>query len=130
MQRIAPSQRVGEELAGLLTGGVPEQLNSAELRGLLVRLGVQRVLQELLEAEQRDFLGADRYQRGCSARASVMATDRPISRRQKGALNCTPPGTGQRPALPVAAARVFAGADRDSGAAGQRDVCPRSVHPG
>jgi hypothetical protein len=43
MQRIAPSQRVGEELAGLLTGGVPEQLSPTELRGLLVRLGIQRV---------------------------------------------------------------------------------------
>jgi transposase-like protein len=39
------------------------ELAPAELRGLLVALGARRVLQELLEAEQRDFLGADRYER-------------------------------------------------------------------
>jgi transposase-like protein len=36
---------------------------AGELRGLLVKLGAQRVLQELLEAEQREFLAADRYER-------------------------------------------------------------------
>src|SRR5579864_6451727 len=31
---------------------------------MIMRVGMQRVVQELLEAEQRDFLGVDRYQRG------------------------------------------------------------------
>ncbi|MCL6649232.1 MAG: transposase [Chloroflexi bacterium] len=34
----------------------------------MLRLGAQRVLQELLEAEQRDFLGVDRYERGGARR--------------------------------------------------------------
>lgn len=53
MQWIAPSERAAQELARLL----------GELRGLLVKLGARRVLQELLEAEQREFLAADRYER-------------------------------------------------------------------
>jgi putative transposase len=31
---------------------------------MIMRVGMQRVVQELLEAEQRDFLGVDRYERG------------------------------------------------------------------
>lgn len=31
---------------------------------MLIKLGAQRLLQELLEAEQREFLGVDRYERG------------------------------------------------------------------
>jgi transposase-like protein len=61
MERIAPSERVAEMLARALrgeTGGEPR-----ELRSLLVKLGAQRVLHELLEAEQREFLSADRYER-------------------------------------------------------------------
>ncbi len=63
MQRIAPSQRLGEQLATLLQEGMASQSNQSEIRGLLIRLGSQRLLQELLETEQRDFLGADRYER-------------------------------------------------------------------
>ncbi len=37
-----------------------------QLRGLVVKLGAQRVLQELLEAEQREFLGADRDERSAA----------------------------------------------------------------
>lgn len=61
MERIAPSERVAEMLARVLKGEVGGE--ARELRSLLVKLGAQRVLQELLEAEQREFLGADRYER-------------------------------------------------------------------
>jgi hypothetical protein len=61
MQRIAPSARIAQQLAETVEG--ERELPVAELRGLLVKLGAQRVLQELLEAEQREYLGADRYER-------------------------------------------------------------------
>lgn len=64
MQRIAPSERLGQELERLLQFGLSQETGQAELRGMLIRLGTQRLLQELLEGEQRDFLGVDRYQRG------------------------------------------------------------------
>jgi transposase-like protein len=50
----------------LLTDGLGAEVAPGELRSQLVRLGMQRVLQELLEAEQRDFLGAERYERGAT----------------------------------------------------------------
>lgn len=64
MDRIAPSQRIGEQVNRLLVGGVPEEIPPSDLRGILVRLGVQRLVQELVESEQRDFLGVERYERG------------------------------------------------------------------
>jgi putative transposase len=64
MQRIPPSQQIGEQLSKMLRDGLTSQTDQAETRGFLIRLGAQRLLQELLEAEQRDFLGVDRYQRG------------------------------------------------------------------
>ncbi len=67
MERIPPSERVAKELAELLEGKLAVG-REPELRGLLLRLGAQRVLQELLEAEQRDFLGVDRYERGGARR--------------------------------------------------------------
>ena len=47
----------------LLRDGVAQEADQAQLRGLLIRLGAQRLLQELLEAEQREFLGAGRLER-------------------------------------------------------------------
>lgn len=64
MERIAPSQRIGEQVARLVQDGVGGEVDRGELRGALVRLGMQRLVQELLEGEQRDFLGVDRYERG------------------------------------------------------------------
>jgi transposase-like protein len=66
MKRIAPSQRLGEQLTELLRDGVAQETDQAQLRGLLIRLGAQRLLQELLEAEQREFLGVGRYERSGS----------------------------------------------------------------
>jgi transposase-like protein len=64
MARIAPSQRIGGELVGVLTRGVTADAARTELRGRVIRLGMQRLLQELLEAEQAEFIGAGRYERG------------------------------------------------------------------
>ena len=63
MHRIPPSQRIGEDLTAILAGAFSKEANQTDLRGQLVKLGIQKMLQELLEAEQRDFLGVDRYQR-------------------------------------------------------------------
>lgn len=68
MERIAPSQRIGEQVARLVQDGVGGEVDRGELRGALVRLGMQRLVQELLEGEQRDFLGVERYERGDARR--------------------------------------------------------------
>jgi putative transposase len=60
MPRIAPSTKVREEIARLLRDGVPKD---QDVVGTLLRLGAQRVAQELLEEEATDFLGRDRYVR-------------------------------------------------------------------
>jgi putative transposase len=64
MERIAPSQRIGEQVGRLVQDGVAGEVERGELRGMLVRLGMQRLVQELLEGEQRAFLGVERYERG------------------------------------------------------------------
>lgn len=63
MHRIPPSQRFGEDLAAVLAGAFSKEADQADLRGQLVKLGMQKMLQEDLAAEQRDFLGVERYQR-------------------------------------------------------------------
>ncbi|HLW58552.1 MAG TPA: IS256 family transposase [bacterium] len=60
MPRIAPSQQIREEIHRLLQNGVPE---GQDVTGVLLRLGAQRLAQELLEEEATDFLGRDRYVR-------------------------------------------------------------------
>ena len=60
MARIAPSTKIREEIRHLLQDGVPE---GEDVTGLLLRLGAQRLAQELLEEEATDFLGRERYVR-------------------------------------------------------------------
>lgn len=55
MERIAPSQRIGEQVTRLVQEGLGGEVERGELRGMLVRLGMQRLVQELLEGEQRAF---------------------------------------------------------------------------
>ena len=64
-QRIAPSEQWHKDLQEFLTGGVSgaEQPTSA-----LLKLAAQVVLQEALEAEQRDAVGRERYVRGSDGR--------------------------------------------------------------
>jgi transposase-like protein len=66
MQKIPPSERLGGQLSELLREGLAAESNQAEVRGMFIRLGMQRMLQEMLEAEQRDFLGVERYERGAA----------------------------------------------------------------
>ena len=60
MPRIAPSAKIREEITRLLREGVPKD---QDVVGTLLRLGAQRLAQELLEEETTDFLGRDRYVR-------------------------------------------------------------------
>lgn len=58
MPKIAPSERVRQELRDFLGDGSQEAPISQ-----FVRLAVQRVVQEMLEQEVTDFLGRERYER-------------------------------------------------------------------
>src|ERR687888_2618503 len=66
MERVAPSDRLKQEVAELLSSGLrPAEADPA---GKLVRLAARLVLQEALEQEQTDFIGRGRYERGQTPR--------------------------------------------------------------
>ena len=60
MQRIPPSQKVRQRIADLLANGTD---SSEEMTTLVIRLGVERLIQEILEEEVKDHLGRDHYER-------------------------------------------------------------------
>jgi hypothetical protein len=60
MTRVPPSQHVREAIAALLADG---QVNDAEIASTLIRVGAQRVVQELLQQEVTDQLDRGRYER-------------------------------------------------------------------
>lgn len=60
MQRIPPSEKIGKKLEALLSQGLEGE---GHVTSALVRLGVERLVQELLEQEVTDFLERDHYQR-------------------------------------------------------------------
>lgn len=60
MPKVAPSERVREEIKRVLTDGLR---GDADVTSTLMRLGAQRLAQELLEEEVTDFLGRERYVR-------------------------------------------------------------------
>ena len=61
MTRVPPSERIGKEIEELLSKGLLE--HEGDLTSALVRLGAQRLLQELLEQELTEFLGRGHYER-------------------------------------------------------------------
>jgi putative transposase len=60
MTRVPPSQQIREAIAALLAEG---QTGETEIASTLIRLGAQRVMQELLEQEVTDHLDRGRYER-------------------------------------------------------------------
>jgi hypothetical protein len=60
VERIPPSQRLRQRLDGLLQDGLHGEQDSGTL---VLRLGTERLLQELLEAESKDDLGRGHYER-------------------------------------------------------------------
>ena len=60
MKRIPPSERIRQRIDELLQEGWQGE---EDLSTVLLRLGAQRLAQELLEQEVTDFLGRARYER-------------------------------------------------------------------
>jgi transposase-like protein len=59
MKRIAATEKTRERLQALIDG----RLGTGADRSDLVRLAVQLIIEEVLEAEARDKLGRERYER-------------------------------------------------------------------
>jgi transposase-like protein len=68
MTRVPPSEKIREAIAAVLADG---QTGAADIASTLIRLGAQRVVQELLEQEVTDHL-----ERGHYARAEATAPHR------------------------------------------------------
>ena len=60
MHRIPPSQKIRKKTEELLNQGLDGE---GDVTSLIVRLGVERLVQELLEQEVTDYLERDHYQR-------------------------------------------------------------------
>ncbi|MDA8347087.1 MAG: transposase [Thermaerobacter sp.] len=60
MNRVPPSERIGESIAKLLSQGLE---GDGSVVGELMRLGAQKFVQELVEREATSFLGRDHYAR-------------------------------------------------------------------
>jgi putative transposase len=61
MERIAPSQKIRQRIYDVLHHGIDE--SEGEITTTIIRLGVERLIQEMLEEEVKDHLGRDRYER-------------------------------------------------------------------
>lgn len=59
-QRIAPSERVSQEMKAFLQDGIQ---SSEQPLSQFIRLSVQTLVQQAIEQEVTDFLGRDRYER-------------------------------------------------------------------
>jgi putative transposase len=60
MHRIPPSQKIRKKLEELLSQGLD---GDGDVTTIVFRLGVERLVQELVEQEVTDYLGRDHYQR-------------------------------------------------------------------
>jgi putative transposase len=60
MNRIPPSQKIGKKTEALLKQGLD---GDADVTGLVIRLGIERVVQEMVEQEVTDYLEREHYQR-------------------------------------------------------------------
>ena len=61
MKKITPSERISKEIRELLSGSITAE-NGGGLLPRFALLAMQRLLQELLEGEQADFLGREHYE--------------------------------------------------------------------
>lgn len=60
MNRIPPSQKLRQRIDELLEHGLQGE---EDVAALVLRLGAERLLQELLESESKDYLGREHYER-------------------------------------------------------------------
>jgi len=127
MPKVAPSQRVREEITRVLKDGLDGE---ADVTSTLLRLGAQRLAQELLEEEVTDFLGRERYvrHRGGQPHRGLRAGARAHGRRADPAAIA--PGAGRPRAIPVEVAELSARPHRRAAAAGRGDVRAGPEHAG
>ena len=59
-QRIAPSERIEQEMTAFLQGGIS---SSDQPISQFIRLAAQQIVQQALEQEVSDYLGRERYER-------------------------------------------------------------------
>lgn len=64
MEKVAPSARMRDDLRALTTGMGSDVEEGSQALSELVRRAATLVVQEAMEAEQRDFIGRERYERG------------------------------------------------------------------
>jgi transposase-like protein len=67
VERIPPSERVRKEIDELLNGKTPTKSQDETEQSLLL-LAMKRILQEVVEQEQADFLGRERYKHQAEGR--------------------------------------------------------------
>jgi transposase-like protein len=67
MEKIAPSERIRKQIEELMTGTAAAK-DGSDLTGQLLGLAVRRVIQELLEVEQAEALGRNRFERKTDGR--------------------------------------------------------------
>jgi len=60
MTRVPRSQTIAQKIEEFLRSGIGDE---TDITGTLVRLGAQRLIQEMLEEEVTDYLGRDHYER-------------------------------------------------------------------
>jgi len=60
--RIPPSERISKEIKGLIER-LDQQFSNEELLGKILKLGMKKMVQEMLEEETKEYLGRDYYQR-------------------------------------------------------------------
>jgi transposase-like protein len=115
----------------LVQDGVAGSVDPSDLRGMVMRLGMQRLVQELLEGEQLDFLGVERYERGNDRRGYRNGYEPSHVATSEGRIAVQAPQVRQSAVPFESKLLVFLkGRNRDVGALGQRDVRARVVHAG
>ena len=88
MKRVAAPERTRERLRALMDG----RLGTAPDRSNLVLLAAQLILEEALEAEVRDEVGRERYER-----AAVIACRFGLSRSRRSMTPALPPRRSSEP---------------------------------
>lgn len=82
MKRISPSMEKAQALNELLKGK-NINVDGKSLLSELVKLSVEKTLQEALEQEQADYLGRERYERGLDKKAYRNGYEPEHSKRRK-----------------------------------------------
>ena len=66
MKRIPPSERMRQRINDIMENGLETE---EDMTSLIIRLGVERLIQEMLEEETKDYLGRSHYERRAPGQA-------------------------------------------------------------